>query len=470
MDIWLEWYRCVARLRPACSYSATYMWMVLALAGLCTRTEHLGVTSIIRALGLQERCYHRLLHMFHSRSLKLELLTKLWIELVRTLFRPLLVYGYYVLVVDGLKVAKEGKKMPAVKKLYQGSNDNSKPAYIFGHSFQVIALLVQSLSGAIFAVPLIPRIHEGLVFSNRDKRTLMDKLVEMFFGVTAVLNAKAILIADNYYNNRKVILPLLMKGMELISRIRSNGVGYFPAEPPKEKKRGRKKIYGEKVILIEFFDNISLFTTALSPVYGEKGILISYYCIDLLWRPIGRLARFVLVNHPVRGKIMLITTCLRLEPLKIIELYGYRFKIEVSFKHALHVVGTYSYHFWMKIMSPLPRKSGNQHLHRKSKEYREQVIRKITAYHCFVQLGCVTQGLLLHLSINLKDTVWNSFRSWLRTMNKSAHPSELVVTMALRSSLPGFLAGTPEIHALKKFISENTDPTLMPEWKLADTG
>ena len=136
MDIWLEWYRCVALLRPACSYSATYMWMVLALAGLCTRTEHLGVTSIIRALGLQERCYHRLLHMFHSRSLKLELLTKLWIELVRTLFRPLLVSGYYVLVVDGLKVAKEGKKMPAVKKLYQGSNDNSKPAYIFGIHFK----------------------------------------------------------------------------------------------------------------------------------------------------------------------------------------------------------------------------------------------------------------------------------------------------------------------------------------------
>ncbi len=197
MEVWLEWYRCVALLRPACSYYATYMWMVLALAGLCTRTEHLGVTSIIRALGLQERCYHRLLHLFHSQSLKLDLLTELWIELATKLFRPLVVNGYYVLIVDGLKVAKEGKKMPAVKKLYQGSNNNSKPAYIYGHSFQVIALLVQSISGTLFAVPLIPRIHEGVVFSNRDKRTLMDKLVEMFFGVTEVLNNQAILIADS---------------------------------------------------------------------------------------------------------------------------------------------------------------------------------------------------------------------------------------------------------------------------------
>jgi hypothetical protein len=264
--------------------------------------------------------------------------------------------------------------------------------------------------------------------------------------------------------------PLLKAGMALVSRIRSNGVGYYPAQPPEEKKRGRKKKYGEKVNLMDFFKEGSLFTTALSPVYGERNILISYYCIDLLWRPIGELVRFVLVVHPSRGKIILITTCLDLAPLKVIELYGYRFKIEVSFKHALHVIGSYAYHFWMKTMIPLDAKSGDQHLHGKPKKYREQVMRKITAYHCFVQLSCITQGLLLHLSINLKDTVWNSFRSWLRTMHKTRHPSELVVTMALRCSLPEFLAGAPKIHALKKFIAKNSDPTVLPEWKLTGTG
>ncbi len=94
----------------------------------------------------------------------------------------------------------------------------------------------------------------------------MDKLVEMFFGVTEVLNNQAILVADSYYNNRNVILPLLVKSQELISRIRSNGVSYYPAEPPKEKKRGRKKKYGKKVTLMDFFSDMTLFTTALSPV------------------------------------------------------------------------------------------------------------------------------------------------------------------------------------------------------------
>ncbi len=469
MQLWIEWYECVQFLRPACSHYRTYMWMVIALAGFSIRTEYLGVTSIARALGLEERYYERLLHMFHSNALNLDMLTSKWIKLVKKLFCPLMVGGFTVFVVDGLKIAKEGKKMPSVKKLHQESNDNSKPEYIFGHSFQVIAMLVKSVTGAVYAIPLVPRIHEGVVFTNRDKRTLMDKMVAMFDGITSELTVKGMLVADSYYANKKIIIPLIKKGMALVSRVRWNAVGYHLPEPKSKKGLGRPPKYGEKVKLIEFFNNPNLFSSAVSPVYGEDKTIITYYCINLLWRPIGRLVRFVLVDHPARGRIILICSRIDLEALDIIALYGYRFKIEVSFKHALHVIHAYAYHFWMKAMTPISRKSGNQHLHKKSKEYRDQVRRKIKAYHLHVQLGAIVQGILLHLSINFRQTVWASFRSWLRTMNKNANPSEFVVTMALRSSLPEFLAGTPNSHALKKFIAEKIDLSCMPEWLLLDS-
>jgi glycosidase len=67
--------------------------------------------------------------------------------------------------------------MPAVKKLHQESQNNTKPEYIFGHSCQTIAIVVNAAS-SFFALPLACRIHEGLVFSNRDQRTLLDKMVE----------------------------------------------------------------------------------------------------------------------------------------------------------------------------------------------------------------------------------------------------------------------------------------------------
>ncbi|GBE37486.1 transposase DDE domain protein [bacterium BMS3Bbin08] len=281
-----------------------------------------------------------------------------------------------------------------------------------------------------------------------------------------MLKEEIILVADNYYANKKVIKPLIKKGLHLVSRLRNNAVAFYQAEQPLKKPVGRKKMYGRKVELVSFFRETHLFSSVCSPVYGEKNLIISYYCIDLLWRPVGQLIRFVLVNHPVRGKIVLMTTMLDLDPLKVISIYGYRFKIEVAFKQAVRTLGTYAYHFWMKAMSPLKRVSGNQHLHKTSKDYRRLVKRKIRAYHCYVQIGCIAQGLLLHLSINFGTLVWSSFRSWLRTMKKNLPPSEMVVSYALRSSLPEFLLGSKIDHPLEKFIADNADPDLMPDWKL----
>ena len=87
------------------------------------------------------------------------------------------------------------------------------------------------------------------------------------------------------------------------------------------------------------------------------------------------------------------------------------FKIELSFKQALRVIGTYAYHFWMAAMKPLPRKSGNQHLHRKSKSYRDDVRRKMGAYHRHIQLGIIAQGLLQILAAKVPQLIGHSFGS-----------------------------------------------------------
>ena len=101
----------------------------VVLAGLSVRSDRAGVSSVVRVLGLKERCYRRLLWVCHSAGLPLERLRACWTRLVLTLFTPVRLSGRLVVIGDGLKVAKEGKKMPAVKKLHQSSENNSKATY-----------------------------------------------------------------------------------------------------------------------------------------------------------------------------------------------------------------------------------------------------------------------------------------------------------------------------------------------------
>ena len=456
MELAKGFWSIVSQLRGGFSRERTYIFFILILIAFCTRQDYLGgVSSFIRDVGISSGFYQRLLHFFHSSAVQLDTLTALWNKTVLSILSKFLftINGKFVFVIDGIKIGKEGVRMPGVKCLYQDSQSNSKAEFIMGHSVQVISVLAGAL-GTFFAIPIIGRISEGTKLTNRDRRTLYDKAVEMM--KTIMFEQYGFyLVADAYYPVRKMFDGIGNLGGYVISRAKTTVIGYEPPAEIKKPKRGRPRKYGKKVKLKDLFSNNELFSSFESNIYGEKGVTVQAMVKDLLIKG-GRTLRFALYDHPTRGRLILVSTDLSLSAKEIYQAYGLRFKIEVAFKSLVHKIGAFGYRFWMKGMKKTKRGDGTKHLHRESQNYRESYLGKLLCYNCYIQIALIAQGIMQCLSILHHEQVWSNFGSWLRTVRSKVLPSEMVVGMALKNCLPVFLVASCIPFSIRKFLVQAT--------------
>ena len=414
MDLWKNLFEIVSTLRPAFSRQQTFLWFSIIVAGFCIPADLLGISSIIRSLNLNSDCYHSLLGFFHSEAIKLHKLRELYFCALCKFGSPYIykINNRYVLLADGQKVPKSGKKMPGVKKLHQESESNTKPEYITGHMLQGVALVIKTLTG-FGSIPLGSEIHDGIKNSPNCRKTLFDKLLVLLKSFS--IQKEFYLVADAYYGAGKLITGLLEMNSYLITRMKKSAVGYEIATTPIEGKRGRKKKYGDKVKLYDVFQEPDNWQQTTMDIYG--GISeIEYKTYQLYWRPAGIIVLFVFIRTN-KSCYVLMSTDTNLSALEVIKLYSVRMKIEVGFKVSMRLIPTNLYHFWMKKMTPSNKNTLCTYLHRKNDDYRTAVMRKISAYNVHLQCGSIAQGILWLLALQMPKECWKNFGSWMRTMN-----------------------------------------------------
>lgn len=446
--------------RTCFSRNAAFEWFVVIVVGLMVRSDHLGVTSIVRDLALDPRHYESLLHFFRSSAWSLEELRLAWQRVVHR-FAPLLrVRGRVVFVGDGVKQAKEGRHIPCVKKLHQESENVSKGEYIFGHLFGAIGILAGTPQ-KWFCLPLFINLQDGVkaIFNWTDdaeerQGSHVVQMIEQAF-VAAHTFGRALLLLDRYF----LSIPALQRlaegngSLHIVTKAKINAVAYEqPA--PKKPGRGRPPKKGKRLKVADLFQTRAAdFLTAVVMIYGKEET-VSFLCLDLLWgQGLYQELRFVLVRQG-QNLSVLVSTDLSLTATEIIELYGYRFKIECTFREMKQVIGAFGYRFWSASMPKLNRyrrKSECDPLEAvTSPSDRRRIRLTLQAIEGFVMCSVIATGIVQLLALRFSGRTPSLFFRYLRTPSK-AIVSEATVAVYLRKSIFRLFAQNPH-HSITKII------------------
>lgn len=463
--------------RPLFKRLATFKWFVICVIAMMLRSDQLGVTSVIRDLALAPECYEALIHFFRSSAYCLDVLREQWYRCVLRNAPLTKCRNRIILVGDGVKQSKEGKRMPGVKKMTQESETCSKPHFIHGHMFGALGVIAATKAKR-FCMPLKFNIQDGLRSAaawqegneiiNISDANHIEQMVRSAFEAAGILG-KSYILLDRYFLSRtalrlmdKMNLEKSSGGgtlVEIVTKAKSNCKAYMKPVPKRPGSKGRPRKKGKQICVLDLFDCPDRFTKTCVYLYGGLET-VSYYCINLLWgQGLYRELRFVLVLRGTGEKSILVSTDLTLRPRHIIELYGQRFSCESLFREMKQQIGAFSYHFWTKYVPKLNHFAKKEDADKLSGIYdshaRERILSAVKAIESFVLCATVSTGILQLISLNSRFSAKIADLRYLRTKSSKV-PSEGTVMYYLRKSLFLLLSKSPDSF-VTQFIREKQD-------------
>ena len=429
----------VTQFRESFKRQKTWQWFVCIVLGFMIRNEHRGVTSTITALRLKPGLYHTLLHFFRSSAYKVSELYQKWIAVILKNAPLVEVSKRLVLLGDHIKIAKEGRRMPAIHKHHQESQNSGKAEYIEGHNFGQISALVTN-GEVIRSMPLMTELQESGTKSGGE--SLIVQMVTLEGKVASAMKKPAIVVLDAYFcggttweASDGIVDETGNRMIEIVTRAKSNTVAYY--EPPKlsKPKSGRPRLYGKKVILSELFSKRSAeFTPKAMTLYG-KPTKLQYLGVDLIWRPAKRKVRFVLVKIG-STPFVIMSSDLTLTAEEIITLYAKRFKIETGFDDLKNDMGGFAYHFWTKALS---KRKKNQDTQTPTDSKSQEKVRKaIQATEAYVCLNVIATGILTIIAFRHSREIWNRYPGYIKTI-RSPIPTVATTKLTLSQDFCAFL-------------------------------
>jgi DDE superfamily endonuclease len=316
---------------PSFAYFQSYVWALMVVEG------RKCMTRLARCVFFHQRDLSSWERFLAEHRWSLTAVTERLVTLVvAKLGAQLQVHGASLVGTDTTLVAKTAKKMLGVQTWKDHSGNADRGAYLVGHHWNLVGLISQ-WEARWLCWPLVMRLVPGLQGARQwvvgeavAAMSFWDAAIAAILEVTRCLgDASVRVVADAFYSKAPFLNGLRARGIEVISRLRKDAVGWDDPAPRPPGTRGRPPQYGRKWTLASLL-------TAQTPsrerltLYGKLTEVV-FVVRDVWLRDVAQQVR-VVVLAGVKEPILLVSTDLTLSALQIIEIYGARFSIELTIR------------------------------------------------------------------------------------------------------------------------------------------
>lgn len=248
-----------------------------------------------------------------------------------------------VLAIDDTLVKKWGRKFFGLG-CYPDPTDKNPGASrrrVWGHCWVVLAMLWEKGPGQWFCFPLsaLLFVPQRSCPSDWTFMTKIDLAVELLRRL-AFAGRKIILVVDNLYAKAQLLgAESDALSLTMVSRLRTNAALYELPPPRRPGQRGRTAKRGAKVPAAKLWRRRSQRRDLKVHIYGKLVTIRAFVGVVMPSRTLGD-APIQVVIFPQRARKrrgksrkfnIFFTTNLALDPVRLLELYAARFKIEDAF-------------------------------------------------------------------------------------------------------------------------------------------
>lgn len=307
------------------------------------------VTQWIAAAGLNDHFRHVFYHM-PGIGRKGEALFATSLEQILERLGPVISGAKTIrIVIDDSPTKRYGRKVEGAGWHHNPTPGRTDATTCFGHSWVVATLMVTHPEFGEMAFPVTGALYlrrkeivklQAKYARPFQPKTLMavamvERLVPQFTGFGKCIEV----IVDGGYAKQSVLVPLAkMPGVTTITRLRRDAVLFEIPPKPTCVKRGRPRLYGERIDLKSLAESPEGWRTVTCCQYGEKvqKRVKSFVATSKLTK--GQPLQVVIIKEDTSW-VPLVSTNMNMSVYEILESYAVRFGIEETFKDLKEVWG-----------------------------------------------------------------------------------------------------------------------------------